>query len=92
MTKTCRPSLEYLVKGIEDIRESEIRDDKNLSATISLLKRLEGGTQINIEEAMCNIDKDTLTKLNQLGIIDVSLNDQIAISRQGKLLFKLLEH
>ena len=28
------PVVEILVKGIEDIRESEIRDDKNLSAII----------------------------------------------------------
>jgi hypothetical protein len=87
------PVIEVIVEGIDDVGESKIRDDKNKSAIISLLKRLEGGTQINIEEAMSNIDKDTLTKLNQLGIIDVSLNDQIAISHLGeKLLIKLLGH
>lgn len=84
------PVIEVLVRGIKDA-ESEIRDDRDLSAIISLLKRLEGGTEINIEEAISNIDKDTLTKMNQLGIINISLNNQIAISHLGqKLLLKLL--
>jgi hypothetical protein len=85
------PVIEVLIKEIKDA-ESEIKDDRHLSAIISLLKRLEGGTEINIEEAMSNIDKNTLTKLNQLGIINVSLNDQIAISHVGQLLLKMLHH
>ena len=66
------PIVDVLINGVKDA-ESEIQSNEDLPEIIGLLKSLENGTEINVEEAIHNIDKDALTKLNQLGVINVPI-------------------
>jgi hypothetical protein len=72
------PVVDELIKSVLDA-ETEIRADKHFSAIVNLLINLKEKKQIQMEDAK-DIDEKTLTKLNQLGVITISFNNQVTIS------------
>ncbi|MGA9154159.1 MAG: hypothetical protein WBZ36_26550, partial [Candidatus Nitrosopolaris sp.] len=79
--------ISVLVKGMADA-ETEIRNSEDVSGIISLLKSLQYGQEVNVD----TLHRDSLTKLNQLGVISISLNNHIAISELGKRILSKLLH
>ena len=95
----CRDILQYDMLDIEELvravgeGETEIRNDKNPTAIINMLKLLKDGKQISVREASHDVKPSTLARLNQLGVIIISFSSHLSISAIGeKVLSELQRH
>ncbi|MFZ0512706.1 MAG: hypothetical protein WAM14_13955 [Candidatus Nitrosopolaris sp.] len=74
------PVIKVLVKGLDDAK-IEIRNSKDVSGIISLLQNLQVNQYVDLSKVEPTIP---LVKLNQLGVISISLDNQISISALGR--------
>lgn len=79
--------IEEIAKSVK-IAEINIKKDKNVDKAVSLLKSLEKHS--NNLSKIEDLDKMTILKLNQLGIVNISLNGSITISKLGQMFLSIV--
>ena len=89
----CPEIKKVIMPGIKSVldAEKEIRQDKNYKKIVMLLKHLVQKKEIPKSDVLCILPIDTLYKLVQFSIIILYLNDTVAISGLGTLLYPLLK-
>jgi hypothetical protein len=92
--KTICPNVsQILMPGIRSLLKAEraIREDRNHLRIIRLLNDLEKGRMLNRDDVTKLITRAGLSKLTQLSIIMLYLDERVEITTLGKLVLPLLE-